>query len=236
MISICIATYNGERYIEEQLYSILSQISEMDEIIISDDFSTDKTVDIIKSVNDSRIRIFMNKKAKGYTTNFENALEKAQGDIVFLSDQDDVWVSDKVKKTLMALKNNDFVVSDALVVNNDLDIISKSNFKLQNVKHGFFNNFIRCRYLGACYAFNKKVLIKSLPFPPKSNLIPHDYWLCMIAISNYKVGIIKEGLIMYRRHDLNVSNGGNESSNTFYKKISIRIYLLVSLLKRSFFK
>ena len=233
-ISVCMATYNGEKYIKEQLDSILFQLSDNDEVIISDDHSTDGTIEVIKSYNDGRIKVFMNSKEKGYTRNFENALEKASGDIIFLSDQDDVWMDDKVKKSLRLLEENDFVVSDAQVVDNDLKTLAKSNFELRNVKHGFFNNFIRCRYLGACYAFNKKVLEKSLPFPKNSQYIPHDYWIYMIAISNFKVDVIHEPLIQYRRHNLNTSSGGDKSSNSLLKKVKIRVYLLLQLIKRYF--
>ncbi len=232
MISVCMATYNGEKYIKEQLDSILSQLSDNDEVIISDDHSTDDTIKIIESYNDQRIKVFMNNKEKGYTRNFENALEKVSGDIIFLSDQDDIWIDDKVKKSLTLLEDNDLVVSDAQVVDNDLKTLAKSNFELRNVKHGFFNNFIRCRYLGACYAFSKKVLEKSLPFPKNSQYIPHDYWIYMIAISNFKVGVIHEPLIQYRRHNLNTSSGGDKSNNSFFKKFKIRIYLLQQLLKK----
>jgi len=232
MVSVCIATFNGEKYIQEQLSSILKQLNNSDEVIISDDHSTDNTLEVIQSFNDSRIKIFINDKEKGYTRNFENALEKASGEIIFLSDQDDVWMDDKVKKSLRLLEENDFVVSDAQVVDNDLKTLAKSNFELRNVQHGFFNNFIRCRYLGACYAFNKKVLEKSLPFPKNSEYIPHDYWIYMIAISNFKVSVIHEPLIQYRRHNSNTSNGGDKSSNSLFKKVKIRAYLLLELFKR----
>lgn len=233
-VSVCLATYNGEKYIKKQLISILHQIKNSDEVIISDDHSTDNTIEVIKSLDDSRIKMFINDKEKGYTRNFENALEKASGDIIFLSDQDDVWMDDKVKKSLRLLEENDFVVSDAQVVDNDLKTLAKSNFELRNVQHGFFNNLIRCRYLGACYAFNKKVLEKSLLFPKNSEYIPHDYWIYMIAISNFKVGVIHEPLILYRRHNLNTSSGGDKSSNSFLKKLKIRSYLLQQLFIRYF--
>ena len=81
MISVCIATYNGALYIKEQLNSILPQLSDNDEIIISDDHSTDDTLQIIRSINDKRIKIFINQGEKGYTPNFENALQKALGEM-----------------------------------------------------------------------------------------------------------------------------------------------------------
>ena len=110
MISVCIATYNGEKYIMDQVSSILPQLSEEDEIIVSDDGSSDKTLEILDSFSDSRIKVFTHikeanpffKGAKSIyaTSNFENALSKCNGDIIFLSDQDDVWYPDKVKTCL----------------------------------------------------------------------------------------------------------------------------------------
>ena len=117
-ISVCLATYNGEKYIKEQLDSILPQLSANDEIIISDDNSTDDTINIIRSLNDERIKIYVN-KTKGIVKNFENALNNASGDIIFLSDQDDVWKNDKVKKILSAFSSDNsltFVFSNAEII------------------------------------------------------------------------------------------------------------------------
>lgn len=90
-------TYNGEKYISVQLDSILKQLSENDEVIISDDSSTDRTVDVIKNFKDKRIKLYEDNHFHSPIFNFENALEKASGDIIFLSDQDDVWLDNKVK-------------------------------------------------------------------------------------------------------------------------------------------
>lgn len=118
MITVCIATYNGSRYIRQQLLSILPQLAETDEIVVSDDGSTDDTSEIVRSIGDKRIRIVDNRKGEGgkhyhkekdgkhyhkeeggknalsnsLTQNFENALRHAKGDYIFLSDQDDVWM------------------------------------------------------------------------------------------------------------------------------------------------
>mgnify|MGYP002597725427 FL=1 len=129
-ISVCIATYNGEKYIKEQINSILPQLKNCDEIIISDDHSSDKTLDVIFQINDSRIQVYLNDKEKGYTSNFENALSKATGSIIFLADQDDIWKSNKVEVLQKSLEDSDLVVSDAEVVNGDLDVISPSFFVL----------------------------------------------------------------------------------------------------------
>ena len=106
-ISVCIATYNGEKYIKEQLESIIHQLGEYDEIIISDDGSNDKTIQIIENFKDTRIKIFNhspNRKTKYKfdltTRNIENALSKAKGDFIFLADQDDIWIKNKVEKLI----------------------------------------------------------------------------------------------------------------------------------------
>ena len=117
MISVCMATYNGEKYIREQMDSILQQLGEGDELIISDDLSSDKTVEIIKSYKDKRIKLYIHGDNHGFVRNFENALVHADGDIIFLSDQDDIWMPDKVKVTIAALANCDFTVSDCITIN-----------------------------------------------------------------------------------------------------------------------
>lgn len=230
-ISVCIATYNGEKYIEEQLRSILSQLSINDEIIISDDYSTDNTVDIIKKINDKRIKIYFNQENKGYVPNFENTLKKATGDIIFFSDQDDVWLPNKIKKCIQKLRYCDLVVTDAKVVDDNLNIIEESLFKVVNTKTGFFNNLIKNRYYGCCMGFKKEILQKVLPFPKWYSVCAHDRWIPIIGEMYYKVGLIKEPLLLYRRHNNNISFFG-KSGNSLAKKIMIRIYPLVMSLTR----
>jgi len=106
MISVCIATYNGEKYIKEQLNSIIIQISQEDEIVVSDDWSNDRTLEIVSNYQDNRIKILFNKKEKGYSKNFENAILYAKGDIIFICDQDDVWLPNKVSRMIDALKKS----------------------------------------------------------------------------------------------------------------------------------
>ena len=230
-ISVCMATYNGEKYIKEQLESILSQIGEHDEVIISDDSSTDNTVEIINSFNDCRIKIYKNTKEKGYTRNFENALEKANGDVIFLSDQDDVWVENKVNKIIKILEKYDFVVSDNNIVNENLEVISKSHFEVYKTSKGFIRNLLLPRYVGACMAFKKNVLQKSLPFPSNAKLSAHDYWISLIAEMYFKCYKLDEQLLLYRRHGANASSGGKKSKNSLGHKLKVRIYTLIQLIK-----
>ena len=231
-ISVCMATYNVEKYIKEQLDSILCQIVENDEVIISDDSSTDNTVEIIKAFSDNRIKIYKNTKVKGYTKNFENALEKANGDMIFLSDQDDVWVENKVQKMTEILKEYDFVVSDNSIVNENLEIINKSHFEVYKTSKGFLTNLLLPRYVGACMAFKNNVLEKSLPFPENAKLCAHDYWISLIAEMYFKSYKLDEQLLLYRRHGSNASSGGEKSKNSLSHKLKVRIYTFIHLLKR----
>ncbi|ASL34631.1 CpsK [Streptococcus iniae] len=235
MITVCMATFNGEKYIEEQIISILSQLNDYDELIISDDGSTDSTVEIIKKIDDKRINLVFNKNDRGYSSNFYNAMSMATGDYIFLSDQDDIWLEDKVTITLKYLKSFDFVVSDAFVVDSNLNLLEESRFKTFNISNGFLPNFIRTRYIGCCMAFNRKVLDALYPFPEKKYNIPHDLWITLISEKYYKTSLIDNQLIKYRRHDNNVSNGGltvKNNKRSFFQIIKSRIIYLYLLEKQ----
>lgn len=232
MISVCIATYNGELYIKEQLNSILPQLTDNDEVIISDDHSTDNTLNIINEIQDKRIKIIINNKEKGYTSNFENALSHAKGEYIFLSDQDDIWIGNKVKYCLEILKSYDFIVSDAFLINSNGKKIGESFFYERKVYHSFGGNVFKFGYLGCCMAFKNSILKKALPFPKNHKLCTHDNWLFLIAKVYFKVYITEEKLIKYRRHTNNTSTGGFNNTTSIYFKLKYRIYLLYHLYKR----
>lgn len=172
MISVCIATYNGEKYIKEQLKSVLLQLSVNDEVVVSDDGSNDNTVELIQSFSDSRIKLLLKNRFSSPVRNFENALKHAKGDYIFLCDQDDIWFPGKVKTMLSYLKQYDLVVSDCKVVDADLNVISESFFSGRLSGKGFWKNLIKNTYLGCCMAFRNEVLHYVLPFPDK--IAMHD--------------------------------------------------------------
>ncbi len=223
-ISVCMATYNGEKYIKQQLESVLSQLGNQDEVIISDDGSTDSTLEIVKSFEDSRVKIFHNDNKNGLTYNFENAIKKTTGDYIFLSDQDDVWLSNKVTVSVEALKKNDLVVTNCKITDTHLNIVNDSYFKLNNSKKGFFKNFYRSSYLGCCTAFRKELLLDILPFPNKLYLY-HDWWIGYIADIKYKTIFIDSPCLLYRRHDNTMSTTGNMSKQSLFKRFRDRFQL-----------
>ena len=230
MISVCVATYNGEKYIEQQLKSILSQLGPEDEVIISDDGSKDETIEVIKMINDGRVKIHFNKGTHGYTPNFENALRLSKGNYVFLSDQDDLWAPNKVSRCMEELKTHDAVFHDAKVISGEGEVINES---LKNIRPSYtslFGNFYKMGHLGCCTAYNRKLINLALPFPKNYKLCSHDDWLVEISCAYGKVSDIDDKLTYYRRHGNNTSE--LKSSQSLYDKVIFRVYELYHLLKR----
>ncbi|GBU24695.1 glycosyl transferase family 2 [Fibrobacteria bacterium R8-3-H12] len=231
MISVCMATYNGEKYIEEQVKSILPQLGEEDELIVSDDDSTDNTIKILESFNDKRIKIFhhdkksvkipfllSSKAADNFyfaARNFENALLKAEGDYIFLSDQDDIWMPDKVEKILPYLKDDKLVISDAWIVNSNLEKMYKLS-KYRVYKNGFLINiFIKGGAPQGCVcAFTRNIKNFILPIP--RNVLTHDFWLSLLVELKFNSVYILEPLILHRRHNSTVSNTKKSLHSFFY--------------------
>lgn len=226
MISVCVATFNGEKYIKEQLDSILMQIGEKDEIIISDDGSTDKTLEIVESYKDFRIKLFRN-SFKNLILNFQFALSQAKGDYIFLSDQDDVWLPNKVRVCLENLITYDLVVSNCKVVDHNLNVINDSFFGLNNSKKGLISNLIKNSYLGCCLAFKKEILLKVLPFP--KSIAMHDIWIGFVSEIFYKTKFIEEPLVLYRRHGKNESPTGENSPYGLIQKMEFRFNIVKNL-------
>lgn len=231
MISVCMATYNGERFIEEQLYSILRNLSTKDEIIISDDASSDGTRTLIEHImkKDSRIRL-LNGPKKGIIANFENAIVQAKGEIIFLSDQDDVWCDNKVSKVLDCFvdERTKVVVHDAYVVNEYMEFLLPSYFGFRKSGSGFIKNIIRNSFVGCCMAFRKDLLSVVIPIP--KNIEMHDQWIGICGEMNGQVVFLKDRLLYYRRH------GDNSSSlakhHTVYKMIQNRCMFCLRLTLR----
>lgn len=230
MISVCIATYNGACFIEAQLQSILSQLNDNDEILISDDGSADNTLDIVISIQDERIKIVSNDGNLGVVRNFERVLSNASGEYIFLCDQDDIWLPNKVDRCLQALTDHLLVVSDCRVVDKNLNELHASFFKLRNSGGGFWRNVYKNSYLGCCMAFRKDLLVYALPMP--EHVPMHDMWLGLLANCVGKVKFLPEALMLYRRHDKNASPTAQKSNFSLYRQLGYRIRLSLLLLKR----
>jgi glycosyltransferase involved in cell wall biosynthesis len=201
-------------------------------VIISDDGSTDNTLEVILNMSDPRIKLVGKEGGLGVIKNFERALRNAQGDIIFLSDQDDVWLDGKVEKSLEALERALMVVTDCKVVNKELEVFSESFFEQRASGPGFLKNLLKNSYLGCCMAFKRELLEVALPIP--SNIGMHDIWLGNIAAVTGRVHFLNEPYVLYRRHGNNHSETAESSTNSLLKKLELRFGLLWAITGRLF--
>lgn len=233
-LSVVIATFNGEKFIAQQLESILPQLCEDSEIIISDNGSTDRTVELISAFNDKRIQLLRCNR-KGPISNFENALRNAKGDIIFLSDQDDVWIENKVEVATQYLTTYDLVTTDCKIVDENLNVICESFYSLKNAGKGLIKNLIHNTYHGCSMVFKRDILELAMPFP---KTIPmHDIWLGFVAELFFSTYFIPDKLLLHRRHQNNASTSTGKSKYNLLQKISFRLHVLKYiplLLKRKF--
>ncbi|RYE13319.1 MAG: glycosyltransferase [Rickettsiales bacterium] len=226
MNSVCMATYNGSLFIEEQILSILKQLSLEDELIISDDSSIDNTVQIITNINDSRVKLLTQNKYQDPIQNFQHALKFSSGKFIFLSDQDDIWVDGKYSEMVNLLDKYDLVISNSKIVDEHLHVLHPSFFKYFNSGKGILKNMIRSSYYGSCMAFKKNVLDVALPFP-NTKEIGHDLWIGLVAEIVGTVYFYPKPLLLYRRHSTAFTpvNVG-KSSRTMYQMLRGRLVML----------
>lgn len=221
-------TYNGEKFVLKQVQSILSCLSGEDELIISDDGSIDNTLSIIRNIKDNRIKI-LHGPHKGINKNFENAILHCKGDFIFLSDQDDEWLPNKITETLKCFftHNPILIMHDAVVLNDNELIIDKSFFAKRKVKHGVISNILKGSYHGCCIAFSRKLLPYIIPIPRAG--FYHDQWIGILAEIYFKPFFLKKTLIKYYRRDNNSST--YEKCLPLRKQITNRIQLIELLIK-----
>lgn len=205
-ISIALTTYNGDKYLLEQLKSYENQIRKPDEVIICDDVSSDSTIQIITSFMEKtnlNIKLIKNEKNLGYTKNFAKALSLSTGDIVFFSDQDDIWLDNKISVIERKFQENPeclLLIHDAEIVTTELE--STELTKLGQILSGGYttDDFAT----GTLCALKRELIDISLPFP---NGISggHDGWINYIAIKLQKKLVINNVLQKLRRHENNTS-------------------------------
>lgn len=232
MVTVCLATYNGAGYLREQLDSVLCQLSPEDELVVSDDGSTDGTFAVLAeyAASDARLKVFRNTQRHGLVGNFENALCHAKGDTILLSDQDDVWHPQKLEVMLGHLRVSKFVVHDAAVVDEQLTIIHPSYFGLRPVKAGFWCNLYRSSLLGCCMGFSSDLLRLILPFP--KGILWHDMWIGLVLQAHLKVRLVATSLLYYRRHGANSSSASEKSSFSLPFKFYYRLVMLTQVIRR----
>lgn len=231
-VSVALAAYNGLPYIREQAESILKNLTAEDELVVSDDGSTDGTLAFLEELagQDLRVRIISGPK-KGIKKNFEHAVKNCRGSYIFLSDQDDLWAENKVETVLAAFKEHrcTLVMHDAVVVNEDnTEEIMPSFFAYRGSKSGARANIIKNTYMGCCMAFRSEILAWILPIPEEIQM--HDQWIGVLNdLKGKGTCILPDRLLFYRRHE---HNNSDFSHNTVPVMIKNRIIFLRALRRQ----
>ncbi len=201
LVSIALCTFNGASYIEPQLESLLNQTYSNFEIIVCDDCSTDSTVSILKryASNDSRIKVYSNETNLGFNKNFEKALSLCSGSLIAISDQDDIWVENKIERMLTEWELETVLMhhSAKTFSNISLPSLAITNEKDMSVctdmRYIISGNFIQ----GCTILFKRDLLKTAIPFPEG---VIYDWWLGVCAFNSGKVKYLHENLIYHRRH------------------------------------
>ena len=211
LISIAMCTYNGERFIKEQLESILAQSYKNIELIITDDGSTDGSIEIIEEYQkqDSRITLYKNSKRLGFIKNFEKAIGLCRGEYIALADQDDIWKSKKLEIFLEQIDNNLLIYSDAELIDRDskplgrtLITSSKKNLvRGRNSQAFLFDNCVS----GNTLMFKRELVATILPIPLEFVSF-HDTWIAFITSLQGTISYTHEPMTYYRRYDEQITN------------------------------
>lgn len=235
-VSVCMATYNGAEHIIEQMLSILNQkftIHDVElEVIVSDNNSSDDTIELIRNLNDSRVKIISHAKKKyrhyksllSVTKNFENAIKNSTGEFVFLSDQDDIWYPNKIDTMLTYLSKKPCCICSFDWINQKGEPLGTTIFKEKNPT--FITLLKRFPYYGFCFAFNNRLKERILPIP----LIPqHDIFIGLIASIRKELVICTEVLCAHRKYIEDKYNA-NCSDSALNESFIVKLYYRLKLL------
>lgn len=209
MISVAMCTYNGSKYLKEQLESIIYQTRQPDEIVICDDQSKDNSIEIARDVLKNWkgiVNIVKNEKNLGFVKNFEKAMGLCHGDVIFLSDQDDVWNKEKIEIVMNAFQNH----PDAVLVFHDAELVDENLNQLfssfwRDTLHFDYHEFLFSNYKillsrnvvqGSACAIKRKVFEVARPF---FKLAIHDEWLALVALNLGNLLPIPISLTKYRQ-------------------------------------
>jgi glycosyltransferase involved in cell wall biosynthesis len=206
-ISVCMAVYNGAAYLQPQMCSILEQLRATDEVVVVDDASQDNSAELLCDLSDLRIRVFCNERNLGVFASFEKAMRVAYGNILFLSDQDDLWLPGKVDKIIEVFSLNPditLVATDAQIIDKSGVVVADSFFAQRGrFAAGVLHNLLKNKYLGCTLAFRSSMLPYFLPIP--KDVPMHDMWFGLVNDIYGKTHFIDQSLIAYRRHGKNLS-------------------------------
>ena len=255
LIAICLASYNGEKYISEQLESIFAQSFQNFKLYIADDRSIDNTVMIIKRFQDrfgDRIHFTINATQLGVVKNFETLLSNCDEEYITLADQDDIWEPDKLTHQLEAMiqleqqstTKSYLVHSDLMMIDENANVIADSYFSFRgyrlNQEKDLGHILGPSGVMGNTLMMNRELRDKSLPFPRELEI--HDYWIAIVAELYGRRITLQKSLVRYRIHHKNISNSIHSIQSNkrkwFTRDIKLpylelkRDYIMATLLKR----
>ena len=201
-LSVCMAVHNGARFLRPQVDSILAQLRPGDELLVVDDASTDGSVALLESMRDGRMQVYRNEQNLGVVPSFDKALRRSSGEIIFLSDHDDIWLPGKVAASLAVFAADPevtMVVTDAKLIDEQGKVTKESFFAERgDFAAGFLHNFVKNKYLGCTLSFRRSMLRYFLPIP--HDVPMHDMWFGLLNAIYGKTFFIAEPLTAYRRH------------------------------------
>ncbi|WP_154605772.1 glycosyltransferase [Arthrobacter sp. AQ5-05] len=234
-VSVCMATYRGAAFVAEQIESILTQLAPTDELVIVDDASPDNTVEIIKALDDRRIKLHEATKNQGYVRSFGQAVKESRGEYIFLADQDDLWLPGRLERMLSALGDADVVASNFGVLGGG-DRGRVPSLKASDSTHHVRNIvgiIVGYRpYYGCGMAMTRAQAEVFLPIPsflPES----HDLWLGLCGNVGGSIVHLDEATLLRRLHENNVTPRGWRSLGTILKARIMILRALAEAIRRA---
>ena len=222
LVSIVMATYNGEQFLRAQLDSLTAQTYPALEIVVVDDASTDRTIAILEeyAAVHSSIRLYKSERNLGYRKNFEKGMMLCRGEYIALCDQDDIWLAEKISILMEQRGNHSLIYCNSELINAEGDRLGVKLNDLKNLLDFWtpLNYVVGGTASGHAMLVKKEVIQQSIPLPA---MVTHDYWIGFVATISGSMKFVDEVLVLYRQHDGNVIgvNGGGAKA-TKQRRIS----------------
>lgn len=242
-ISVCMAAYNGAKYIKEQIGSILSQLCNGDELIIVDDCSTDETCEFIRSYENKKIHLYQNDRNIGHCKSFEKAISLSCNEYIFLADQDDIWVENRVTMMLEPMQKTGCKVVNGIAVNFSEDISTVDRLMIPKIYPtcGYILELLKSLSgyrvsccLGCAMAFHSSLKEILLPFP--STVTQHDIYLANLGNLLDTYYFLPKIVLFHRIHDKNVSTRKRRALGVIAVERLKRLLSLLVLIFRIYIK
>lgn len=240
VVSVCMATYNGAAYVQEQLDSILLELEPEDEVVIVDDGSSDDTLRIVNGVGDPRVKMVSHGSNRGYVRAFEDAMTRAIGDVILLADQDDIWIPGRRAQLVQALSRKSVAASSLVLLGTETPLRSplrRLPWVLSAEQDATpVRNLLRILagdmpYFGCAMALRREALERVLPMPMWLTE-SHDLWIATVANVHRDIAHVAEPTVRRRVHSSNASSGSPRGLRAVVASRLLVIRMLLAALSR----